>query len=118
MHIPRRSPSPQAYTLLGSSTGSLFVHMTTSEAPSPYWGSILKSNSAGTHFALSLENVNRDERGFVDFEKMVRLDGVALVNVVANPGEARVTHKKLLQTRITHNDGACLPRAYLAGCSG
>ncbi|KAF8324391.1 hypothetical protein F5887DRAFT_288402 [Amanita rubescens] len=37
---------------------------------------------------------------------MIGLDGIALVNVVANPDEAAITGKKLLQTKITHNDGS------------
>jgi hypothetical protein len=82
--------------------------MTMSEPPYPYWGNILKSNSNGTYFGLSLENVNRDERGFVDFEKMVGLDGIAIVNVVSNPQEAGVSGVKSLQSRITYNDGSCL----------
>ncbi len=76
-----------------------------SEAPSPYWGTILKSNSNGTYFGISIENVNRDHRGYVDFEKMIGLDGIALINVVSNADEAVVTGQKALQTRITHNDG-------------
>lgn len=79
--------------------------MTMSEPPAPYWGTILKSNSNGTYFGVAIENVNRDERGYVDFEKMIGLDGIALVNVVSNPDEAAITGSKLLQTRITHNDG-------------
>lgn len=79
--------------------------MTTSEPPAPYWGNILKSNSNGTYFGLSLDNVNRNEDGFVDFEKMINLDGIALVNVVSNPREAPLTGRKLLQSKITHNDG-------------
>jgi hypothetical protein len=79
--------------------------MTMSEAPYPYWGNILKSNSNGTYFGLSVEHVNRDERGYVDFEKMIGLDGIALINVVSNTLEAVVTETKQLQTRITHNDG-------------
>jgi hypothetical protein len=79
--------------------------MTMSEPPAPYWGTILKSNSNGTYFGVALEYANRDERGYVDFEKMIGLDGIALVNVVANPDEAAITGKKYLQTKITHNDG-------------
>jgi len=79
--------------------------MTMSEPPAPYWGAILKSNSNGTYFGISIENVNRNEHGYVDFEKMVGLDGIALINVVANPDEATVTKSKVLQSRITHNDG-------------
>lgn len=90
----------QAYTILESSTDSIFLHMTMSEAPSPYWGNILKSNSNGTFFGLSIENVNRDERGLVDFEKMIGLDGIALINIVSNTDEAPITKRKTLQTRI------------------
>lgn len=79
--------------------------MTMTEKPSPYWGNILKSNSNGTYFGLSVENVNRDERGYVDFEKMIGLDGIAIVNTVSNPEDAALSKRKLLQTRITHNDG-------------
>lgn len=95
----------QAYTILESSTDSIFLHMTMSEWPAPYWGNILKSNSNGTYFGLSVDNVNRDELGYVDFEKFSGLDGIALVNVVANPAEATLTGRKALQSRITHNDG-------------
>ena len=95
----------QAYTVLESSTDSIFLHMTMSEWPNPFWGNILKSNSNGTYFGLSVENVNRNEVGYADFEKFVGLDGIALVNIVANPAEATLTGRKVLQTRITHNDG-------------
>jgi hypothetical protein len=95
----------QAYTVLESTTSALFLHITMSEPPAPYWGAILKSNSNGTYFGISVENVNRDERGYVDFEKMIGLDGIALVNVVADPQLAAVTGVKKLQSKITHNDG-------------
>jgi len=81
--------------------------MTMSEPPAPFWGNLLKSNSNGTYFGIALENVNRNEYGFVDFEKMVGLDGIALVNIVSNPEQAVVSGRKALQTRITHNDGMC-----------
>ncbi|KAI0630633.1 Oligoxyloglucan reducing end-specific cellobiohydrolase [Trametes polyzona] len=102
---PSMRPDQHAYTILESSTKSVFLHVTTSEPPAPYWGNILKSNSNGTYFGLSLDNVNRNDDGFVDFEKMINLDGIALVNIVSNPHEAPLTGRKLLQTRITHNDG-------------
>jgi hypothetical protein len=83
--------------------------MTMSEPPTaPFWGNILKSNSNGTYFGLSAEFVNRNEAGYVDFEKLIGLDGVALVNVVADPGLATVSGSKTLQSRITHNDGKFL----------
>jgi hypothetical protein len=76
-----------------------------SEPPSPYWGNILKSNSNGTYFIMAAENVNRDDRGYVDFEKIIGLDGIALINIVSNPLEASMNGKKSLQSKITHNDG-------------
>ncbi|KAF7345047.1 Sortilin [Mycena venus] len=103
---PNMKPETHAYTILDSSTASLFVHMTMTEPPHPFWGNILKSNSNGTYFSLSAENVNRDGRGYVDFEKVLGLDGIALINVVANPEEALLTGRKVLQSRITHNDGS------------
>ena len=78
--------------------------MRTSERPRPHWGSLLKSNWNGTYFGKSIENVNRDQRGFVDFEKMIGPDSIALINIISNT-EAAVTGAKELQTRITHNDG-------------
>jgi hypothetical protein len=84
-----------------------------SEAPAPFWGTILKSNSNGTYFGISIQNVNRDDRGYVDFEKMVGLDGIALINIVSNPEDATISGKKKLQSRITHNDGMCAYFHYL-----
>ena len=84
---------------------AVFMHLTTSEFPNPFWGSILKSNGNGTYFGESLQYVNRNDRGFVDFEKMIGLDGVALINVVTNPETARLEGRKVLQSRISHNDG-------------
>ncbi|KAG1774364.1 hypothetical protein EV702DRAFT_533144 [Suillus placidus] len=101
---PGMHPDSYAYTVLESSTKSIFLHMTMNEFPTP-WGNILKSNSNGTYFGLSIENVNRNNGGFVNFEKFAGLDGIAMVNVVANPAEAALTGRKALQTRITHNDG-------------
>ena len=55
-----------------------------------------------------MENVNRDGRGYVDFEKMVGLDGIVLINIVSNAEDATVSGRKKLQTRITHNDGVII----------
>ncbi|KAI0750610.1 Oligoxyloglucan reducing end-specific cellobiohydrolase [Irpex lacteus] len=94
-----------AYTILESSTKSVFLHVTVSEQPNLWWGDILKSNSNGTYFGVSVDYVNRNVNGYVDFEKMIGLDGIALINVVGNPHTAPLTGTKEIQTRITHNDG-------------
>lgn len=95
----------QAYTVLQSTTDSVFLHVTTHAKAGSEWGSLFKSNSNGTYYSLSLEYANRDSKGFADFEKMVGLEGIALMNVVSNPEEAALSGYKKLQTRITHNDG-------------
>lgn len=96
-----------AYTILESVTDSIFLHVTTNPRPQSAWGNLFKSNSNGTNFAFSLEYANRNERGYVDFEKMIGLEGIALMNIVSNPTEAAVTGAKKLQSRITYNDGKC-----------
>ncbi|KAH8108890.1 hypothetical protein DFH11DRAFT_1818258 [Phellopilus nigrolimitatus] len=81
---PILRPQKHAYTILQSSTKSVFMHLTTSEFPN---------------------NVNRNDRGFVDFEKMISLDGIAPINVITNTENTAITRRKELSSRITHNDG-------------
>lgn len=95
----------QAYTLLDSVTHAVFVHVTVNPMRGSEYGSILKSNSNGTSYVLSLPDVNRNENGYVDFEKMQGLEGVAIVNVVKNIDETNKGGKKKLKSMITHNDG-------------
>lgn len=95
----------QAYTLLDSVTHAIFVHVTVNPMRGSEYGAILKSNSNGTSYVLSLSDVNRNEAGFVDFEKMQGLEGVAIVNVVVNVDETNKGGKKKLKSKITHNDG-------------
>lgn len=96
----------QAYTILESVTHAIFMHVTVNSRAESEYGALLKSNYNGTEYVMSLNNVNRNEQGYVDFEKMLGLEGVAVVNTVANPDEAKNGAKKKLQTKITHNDGA------------
>lgn len=96
----------QAYTVLDSSTHAVFLHVTVNAAPDREYGAIIKSNSNGTSYVFTLGAVNRDTEGYVDFEKMQGLEGVAMVNVVANIDETNNGEKKKLKSMITHNDGA------------
>lgn len=100
-------PVQTAYTVLESSTHAVFLHVTASDAKGAEYGPIIKSNSNGTFYVLSLSAVNRNEFGFVDFEKMQGLEGVAVVNVVGNVhAVSENSEQKKLKTMITHNDGA------------
>lgn len=95
-----------AYTVLDSSTHSVFLHVTVNDRKDQEYGSIIKSNSNGTSYVMSLNAVNRNTEGYVDFEKMQGIEGVALANILANPKEVDGGATKKKQTRITHNDGA------------
>ncbi|KAF2132752.1 vacuolar protein sorting/targeting protein 10 [Dothidotthia symphoricarpi CBS 119687] len=95
-----------AYTVLDSSTHAVFLHVTVNPRPDQEYGSIIKSNSNGTSYVMSLNAVNRNTEGYVDFEKMQGLEGVALANVVVNVDEVNNGAKKRKQSRITHNDAA------------
>ncbi|KAL8726899.1 MAG: hypothetical protein Q9181_005890 [Wetmoreana brouardii] len=99
-------PVQKAYTVLDSHTHAVFMHVTVGNTKNAEYGSIIKSNSNGTSYVLSLDSVNRNTPGYVDFEKMLGLEGVALVNVVANIEDAEKGNGKKLKTMITHNDGA------------
>jgi hypothetical protein len=98
-------PIQTAYTVLESSTHAVFLHVTANNVEGAENGPIIKSNSNGTSYVLSLSAVNRNRLGYVDFEKLPGLEGVAVVNVVSNVHEAPKGPKKL-RTMITHNDGA------------
>jgi hypothetical protein len=97
----------QGYTVLDSSTHSVFLHVTVNNEQGFEYGSIIKSNSNGTSYVMALDAVDRDATGYVDFEKMLGVEGVALVNVVANYQHKNFKKDgKRLKTMITHNDGA------------
>ena len=99
-------PHQRAYTVLDSSTHAVFLHVTKNNRPDQEYGAIIKSNSNGTSYVLSINHVNRNTPGYVDFEKMQGLEGVAVVNIVSNVRDADTGSQKTLQTQITHNDGA------------
>ena len=95
-----------SYTALDSSTHSIFLHATVNGGMDTAYGSIIKSNSNGTSFVMSLEHVNRDNRGLVDFEKLLGVEGAAVANIVANVDRVDQRAPKKKKTMITHNDGA------------
>ncbi|KAI8957449.1 Oligoxyloglucan reducing end-specific cellobiohydrolase [Daldinia sp. FL1419] len=104
-HFPYNFEVPQTsgYTVLESSTHAINLFVVTDGEENREFGSILKSNSNGTSFVLSVAGVNC-KHGYADFEKMLGLEGVVLVNTVQNRDSD--SEPKRLQTRISHNDGA------------
>ncbi|RCK63475.1 Vacuolar protein sorting/targeting protein 10 [Candida viswanathii] len=96
--------SHQAFTVLDSSSKAIFMHVTTSDKANFEFGPLLKSNSNGTYFVVSLDNVNRNNLGYVDFDKIDGLEGTIVANIVANAKDGQ--GEKKLQTLISHNDGS------------
>ncbi len=94
------------YTVMDSSTHSVFLLVTTESNRDYKYGTLIKSNSNGTSYVLSLSAVNQDASGYVDFEKALGIEGVALANIVANAETAVTDGEKRLKTKVTHNDGA------------
>ncbi|EEH39288.1 signal sequence binding protein [Paracoccidioides lutzii Pb01] len=99
-------PVQRAYTVLESRTHAAFLHVTVNNIEDHEYGSILKSNSNGTSYVLSLSAVNRNTYGYADFEKMQGMEGVAMANVVGNVADVEKGAAKKYRTMITHNDGA------------
>ncbi|EMR11661.1 hypothetical protein PNEG_00099 [Pneumocystis murina B123] len=98
--------SGQIYTILDSSTKSIFVHVTKDDYKSFKWGSILKSNSNGTNFVKSLDFVDRNSDGFIDFERFKGLEGIIISNIVINPDDIVKGSSKRVKSLITYNDGS------------
>ncbi|KKA30129.1 hypothetical protein TD95_002003 [Thielaviopsis punctulata] len=92
------------YTVLDSSTHAINLFVATDIQDGHERGNIIKSNSNGTSYVLSLADVNCDSSFYVDYERIAGVEGVAIANVVANANDAK--QPKKLQTKITHNDGA------------
>lgn len=96
-----------AYTIVESTEHSILVDVNSS--PSAVAGTLFTSNSNGTYFVRSLENTNRNRMGIVDFEQIVGVEGVAIINTVMNVEAVEAgKEEKALKTKITFDDGAFL----------
>ncbi|KAJ3337444.1 vacuolar protein sorting/targeting protein PEP1 [Gonapodya sp. JEL0774] len=99
-----RVPS-HGYTVLESTTGSIFIDVFTNTLTNAESGTLLISNWNGTYYTKAVENTNRDSRGFVDFEKMQGIQGIAMINQVMNPVAAAAGQPKEIRTLISFDDG-------------
>ncbi|CAI4037670.1 hypothetical protein SMKI_03G1470 [Saccharomyces mikatae IFO 1815] len=97
----------EAFTILDSEEGSIFLHLATNLVPGRDFGNLLKSNSNGTSFVTLEHAVNRNTFGLVDFEKIQGLEGIILTNIVSNSDKvAENKEDKQLKTKITFNEGS------------
>src|SRR5262249_1533301 len=92
-----------AYTIVESTTHSLAVDVKLQDTSTI--GTLFVSNSNGTFFVQSLKDTNRNDYGYVDYENIYGIEGVALANTVSNAEavEGRGADKKL-RTLITFDD--------------
>lgn len=107
-HFPHATSSQlreNAYTMLESTTHSLAVDVVLQDKSAI--GTLFVSNSNGTFFVESLKDTNRNEYGFVDYERIYGVEGIGIANTVVNAQEVegRGAPKKL-KTLITFNDGS------------
>ncbi|KAF9423316.1 vacuolar protein sorting/targeting protein PEP1, partial [Podila epigama] len=107
---PARYPSNfdivnPAYTVLDSTTHSVFLGINSNENKDYKFGNLFTSDSNGTYFSLSRKYLNQGNEGTVDFEKMQGIDGVALMNEVANPNEVIQRSPKIIRSLATFDNG-------------
>lgn len=106
-HFPHASSAQlreNAYTVVESTTHSLGVDVMLQDRSTI--GTLFVSNSNGTFFVESLKDTNRNEFGFVDYERIYGVDGVGIANVVPNAAEVEGRNApKKLRSVITFDDG-------------
>jgi len=93
-----------AYTMLESTTHSLAVDVVLKDT-SPM-GTLFVSNSNGTFFVESLKDTNRNDFGYVDYERIYGVEGIGIANIVSNAQEVEARgQRKKLKSLITFDDG-------------
>lgn len=102
---PNMELSKNAFTILQSTTGSVFLDVYQNMRMGQQTGILFTSNINGTFYSMSLMNTNRNQVGFVDFEKVQSMDGIILANQVGNAEQLSMGAKKQVQTVISFNDG-------------
>jgi hypothetical protein len=95
----------EGYTVLDSSTGNIFLHMISSTILGAEFGTIFKSNVNGTNFRKSIEQVNQNRNGYVDFEKLSGINGSMIINKITNLEQVSKKDPKNLQSMISFDDG-------------
>ncbi|KAJ3145545.1 vacuolar protein sorting/targeting protein PEP1 [Geranomyces variabilis] len=93
------------YTVLESTTGTIFLATFDSRNKGREYGTLYTSNGNGTVFTKSIDAINMNSHGNADFEKMQGIEGIALLNRLANAEAVNSGAIKVTQTRITFNDG-------------
>ncbi|KAL4802632.1 hypothetical protein BDV18DRAFT_147042 [Aspergillus unguis] len=102
---PNIVPAQKLYTVVDTSQHAIFLYVQAEHDEATRYGSIVKSNSNGTNYVLSLDSLNQNAKGYIDFERMPSLEGVLMANIISNVDELSNGAPKKLRSMITHNDG-------------
>lgn len=94
-----------SFTVLQSTTGSVFLDVAQNTRYGKETGKLFKSNSNGTFYNMAFEVTNRNSQGTVDFEKVQGVDGIILINQADVNGG-----RKAIRTYISYDDGASFRR--------
>ncbi len=102
----RQRINEEAYTVLESTNYSIQIDVMNTNPKNPM-GVLFTSNSNGTYFTRNIEYTNRNLIGNVDFEKVQGIQGIVLVNTVANGKEIELgaNADKRIVTEISFDDG-------------
>ncbi|EFA75804.1 hypothetical protein PPL_10859 [Heterostelium album PN500] len=92
---------PAYYTFLDDSTSAIWMGLVMNKNDKT--GSIYISDSTGSQFTLSLENVNYDN-GVYDFAPQYGIPGIYFSNILTNP-DAGAGKPLLTQSKITYQNG-------------
>ncbi|KAI9364921.1 hypothetical protein DFJ73DRAFT_956149 [Zopfochytrium polystomum] len=94
------------YTLLDSSSGSIFLQVFSSRRIGAEYGALYRSiSNDGTKFKVSLEKVNQDAKGYTDYEKLLGVPAIAIANEVINAEKVDAGVAKKIRTKMTFDDG-------------
>ncbi|KAI3632421.1 hypothetical protein MIR68_009527 [Amoeboaphelidium protococcarum] len=96
----------RGFTVLEAGSGSVYLDMFKHGSYGTEWGTLFISNYNGTYYSVSLDGTNRNPEGFVDYEKMFAVEGVAIVNKVMNKESVAIGGKKEIKSFITYSQGA------------
>ncbi|KAI8820520.1 uncharacterized protein EV422DRAFT_74189 [Fimicolochytrium jonesii] len=97
----------RGYTLLDSSSGSLFLAVFEDDDASSRkeYASLFVGNRNATVYEKRKSMLHMNSKGYTDFEKMAGVEGIALMNIV-NLGIHSGGGENALQTQLTLDDGA------------
>ena len=65
-------------------------------------GTLFASNSNGTYFVESLKDTNRNDFGYVDYERIYGVEGIGIANTVSNVQRIRVGTRSAEETQIIY----------------